>query len=126
MQLDPALALDVRQRQAAGRTHGIRQKATESKVRAACRQLWIKGQKISQASVGRLAGLARQTVANYKHILVEAIAPAATATGRALTTSSAVNYAAHQVTASLLPGVAVKGIVVAGDALAIERPIFDG
>jgi hypothetical protein len=126
MQLDPDLALEERQRLAAGRTHGIRQKATESKIRAACRQLWIKGQKISQASVGRLAGLARQTVANYKHILAETIAPAATAIGRAQPTSPAVNYAAHQVTAGFSPGVVSAVIAVVGDVLAIEKPIFDG
>lgn len=126
MQLDPDLALEERQRLAAGRTHGIRQKATESKIRAACRQLWIKGQKINQASVGRLAGLARQTVANYKNILAETIAPAATSTGRANLATPAVNYAAHQVTAGLSLGSVSEVIAVVVDMLAIEKRIFDG
>jgi hypothetical protein len=126
MQLDPDLALDERQRLAAGRTHGIRQKATESKVRAACRKLWLQGQKITQASVGRAAGLARQTVANYKHILTEVGIPAAAAIGRALTANPAVKYAAHQVTAGLSRGLSGETVIQIGDVLAIERPIFDG
>jgi len=126
MHLDPDLALEERQRLAAGRTHGIRQKATESKVRSACRQLWLKGQKVTQTSVARLAGLARQTVANYKHILHEAIAPVAAVIGRAAPTAEVVKYGAHQVTASFSPGVVSEAIELAGVAIVLERPVFDG
>lgn len=125
MQLDPDLAIAERQRLAACRTHGIRQKATESKVRAACRQLWIKGQKITQTSVSRLSGLARQTVANYKHILTESIEPIATAIGRAAS-GSAVKYGAHQVTAGFLPGVAFGEVQAVIDVPDTGPPIFDG
>lgn len=63
MQLDKDLPLVERQRLAAARTHEVRQKATESKVRAACRQLQQKGETLTQAAIARLAGLSRQTVA---------------------------------------------------------------
>ena len=72
MQLDKSLPLEERQRLAAMRTHAIRDKATESKIRAACRQLQAKGVKLRQAAIAAIAGVTRQTVANYGHILKEA------------------------------------------------------
>lgn len=71
MQLDKSLSLEERQRLAAKRTHAIRDKATESKIRAACRQLQAKGQKLRQAAIAAIAGVTRQTVASYGHILKE-------------------------------------------------------
>lgn len=72
MQLDKSLSLEERQRLAAKRTHAIRDKATESKIRAACRQLQAKGEKLRQAAIAAIAGVTRQTVASYGHILKDA------------------------------------------------------
>ena len=106
MQLDQHLPLVERQRLAAARTNDIRHKATESKVRAACRRLQQKGEPLTQTAISRLAGLTRQTVAAYRHVLNEAFKPAAIA---ALDRSSAktgdVKHGVHQVTAALLGGV---------------------
>lgn len=79
MQLDKDLPLVERQRLAAARTHEVRQKATESKVRAACRQLQQKGEALTQVAIARLAGLSRQTVAAYKYVLSEVLKPAVVA-----------------------------------------------
>lgn len=75
MQLDKDLPLAERQSLAARRTHEIRHKATESKIRAACRQLQARGEKLRQASIAALAGVSRQTVATYAHILKETTRP---------------------------------------------------
>ena len=100
MQLDSNLSLVERQRLAAKRTHDVRQKATESKVRAACRLLLQKGESVTQAAIARIAGLSRQTVAAYKHVMETALKPAAiVALGAASTPNLDVNYATHQVTA---------------------------
>lgn len=72
MELDRALSLKERQNLAAKRTHKIRQKATESKIRAACRTLQKRGEQLRMTSVAKEAGVTRQTVANYKHIFSEA------------------------------------------------------
>lgn len=72
MQLDKSLSLEERQRQAALRTHEVRQRATESKIRGACRRLQEEGTAVTQVAIAKSAKLSRQTVASYKHILVEA------------------------------------------------------
>jgi hypothetical protein len=101
MQLDKSLPLIERQRLAAARTHDVRNKATESKVRAAYHFLQQKGEALTQAAIGRVAGLTRQTVAAYKHVLDEVLKPAAVVI---LEGSSAkadyVKYGVHQVTAT--------------------------
>ncbi len=79
MQLDKDLPLQERQRLAAKRTHEIRHKATESKIRAACRQLQTRGEKLRQAAIAVIAGVSRQTVATYAHVLKETVRPAAVA-----------------------------------------------
>jgi hypothetical protein len=78
MQLDKDLPLIERQRLAAARTHDVRHKATESRCapRAACCN---RRAKPSQAAIGRVAGLTRQTVATYKHVLEEVLKPVAVA-----------------------------------------------
>jgi len=100
MQLDKNLPLTERQRLAAARTHEVRHKITESKIRAACRLLQQKGEVITQAGIGRVAGLARQTVAAYKHVLNEVRKSSAVAALEAsLIKRSDVKHGAHQVTA---------------------------
>lgn len=76
MQLDESLPLSERQRQAAARTHALRAKTTESRIRAACRNLQAQGKPLVQAAVAKVARLSRQTVAAYKHVLAEGMAPA--------------------------------------------------
>jgi hypothetical protein len=71
MNLDKSLPLKERQRLAAKRTHQTRQKATESKIRAACRSLQGQGKKLSQIALAKATGVARQTVAKYQYILNE-------------------------------------------------------
>ena len=101
MQLDKDLPLIERQRLAAARTHDVRHKTTESKVRAACRLLQQKGEALTQAAIGRVAGLTRQTVATYKHVLEEVLKPVAVAIlGGASGKTEDVKYGAHQVTAA--------------------------
>ena len=75
MALDKSLPLAERQSLAAKRTHGLRHKATESKIRAACRGLQERGEKLTQASIASLAGVSRQTVATYGHVLNEVSRP---------------------------------------------------
>lgn len=75
MELDPSLPLAERQKQAAERTHGVRRKATEAKIRAACVGLLERGEAITQAAVARLAQLSRQTVGKYQHVLVDVQQP---------------------------------------------------
>lgn len=75
MELDKSLPLNERQSLAARRTHELRHKATESKIRAACRGLQERGEKLTQASIASFAGLSRQTVANYGHVLDEVSRP---------------------------------------------------
>lgn len=75
MALDKSLPLAERQSLAAKRTHGLRHKATESKIRAACRGLQQRGEKLTQASIAALAGVSRQTVATYGHVLEEVSRP---------------------------------------------------
>ncbi|ECT7562161.1 replication protein A [Salmonella enterica subsp. enterica serovar Cerro] len=71
MQLDSSLPLRERQRLSAKRTHEARQKSTESRIRAACRQLLQQGLKLTQTAIAKLAKLSRQTVAKYRYIYNE-------------------------------------------------------
>lgn len=99
MALDKALPLEERQRLAAARSTALRQKANESKVRAAGRQLLAKGQQLALAAVARVAGLTRQTVANYRHILDELLATPAAPVGEAgdVSATQGVKSGVHQV-----------------------------
>jgi len=102
MNLDQSLSLKERQRLAAERTHQTRQKATESKIRVACRHLQKKGEKLTLVAVASATGLSRQTVANYKHILTEFNTPAPSNVVQLDPVSAAsksVNYAVHQISA---------------------------
>lgn len=119
MQLDADLPLLKRQQLAAQRTHEVRQKSTESKVRAACHLLRQTGETLTQAAIGRVAGLTRQTVAAYKYVLEETSKP----TPPAILVEAPINiisvkYATYQVTA-------VLGLMIAG-LLAMLGPVFDG
>ncbi|MEE4750359.1 replication initiation protein [Pseudomonas alliivorans] len=123
MSLDKSLPLAERQSLAAKRTHELRHRSTESKIRAACRGLQERGEKLTQVAIAILAGVSRQTVANYGHVLNEVtrpqtisfLAPSVSKTvppsstgdqgstpshGIALTSTPAdVTYGVHQVTA---------------------------
>lgn len=129
MQLDKGLPLAERQRLAAVRTHDVRHKATESRMRAACRHLHHKGEALTQAAIGRVAGLTRQTVAAYRHVLDEVLKPAAlTPLADSSVKAADVKYGVHQVTADPLG--CVRGAVSACLALfsdgADVLPVFDG
>nr|AAZ29764.1 RepA [Pseudomonas syringae pv. theae] len=76
MQLDGSLSLTERQSLAAKRTNELRQKATESKIRAACRQLQDQGKALVRSAIATLAGVSVRTVASYTHILTEVAQPA--------------------------------------------------
>lgn len=76
MELDQALPLAERQGLAAKRTHQLRQKETESKIRAACRGLQERGETLSKTAIAALAKVSRQTVARYSHVLNEVSTPA--------------------------------------------------
>ncbi|MFL1420205.1 replication initiation protein [Pseudomonas fildesensis] len=123
MALDKSLPLTERQSLAAKRTHELRHRSTESKIRAACRGLQERGEKLTQVAIAILAGVSRQTVANYGHVLNEVTRPQtisvlATSVSKTFSPSSAgdqgstpvhgialtstltdVTYGAHQVTA---------------------------
>ena len=100
MQLNKNLPLIERQRLAAARTHDVRHKTTESKVRAACRLLQQKSEAVTQAAISRVAGLTRQTVAIYKHVFNEVLKPAAVAILKSISSPiEDVKYGVHQVTA---------------------------
>lgn len=71
MELDKSTPLEERQRLAARRTHEVRQKATESKIRAACRELHQQAKPLAIAALAALSGLSRQTVAAYRHVINE-------------------------------------------------------
>jgi len=105
MALDKSLPLQERQRLAAERTHRLRNKATESRIRAACRQLQDAGQRLVQIAIARVAGVTRQTVAAYKHVLDEVLTPVAVADLRppAFCAAAAghVKYGGHQMPAGL-------------------------
>nr|AAZ29766.1 RepA [Pseudomonas avellanae] len=75
MQLDGSLSLTERQSLAARRTHELRHKATESKIRAACRQLQDQGKALVRSAIATLAGVSARTVASYTHILTEVAQP---------------------------------------------------
>ncbi|PBP30860.1 replication initiation protein [Pseudomonas syringae] len=72
MALDRSLPLKQRQRLAAKRTHEVRQKETENKIRVACHALQRRGEQLRLTLVAKEARVTRQTVANYTHILAEA------------------------------------------------------
>jgi len=102
MQLDKGLPLIERQHLAAARTNEVRRKATESKVRAACRHLQKKGEALTQVAIANVARLSRQTVAAYKHVLNEVLSPAVVSVLRKVVQPQGnVNYGVHQVSAFL-------------------------
>jgi len=101
MELDEGLSLLERQRLSAQRSTELRRKATESKVRAACRRLQADGKALALTAVAHLAGVSRQTVATYKHVLDEVVKAVAVATPDVASGAVvAVKFGAHQVPAS--------------------------
>ncbi len=102
MQLDRDLPLVERQRLAAARTHDMRHQSTESRIRAARAFLQQKGEALTQAAVSRIAGISRQTVATYKHVIKDVLKPVLRlATAKA----NDVKYGIYQVTAAPIQSV---------------------
>lgn len=103
MRLNPALPLEERKRLSALRTHEERRKATEAKIRATVRHLQREGAAVTQTAISRFSKLARQTIANYKAIITDALKPAVVAIFKPkenlLLKPKDVNYGVHQVTA---------------------------
>lgn len=93
MQLDKTLPLKTRQSLAAERTHDIRHKETESKIRGACAALRAQGKQLSQVAIATIARVTRQTVAKYAHLLKEPLRNAA------VTLIRDVKYGGHQIPA---------------------------
>lgn len=127
MQLDNDLPLAKRQQLAAHRTHTLRAKATETKIREACKVLKGRGEVLTQAAVGKLAGLARQTVAVYKHVM-EAFknASAAIELVEPVSAQNKVKNGVHQITAGLLQNVVdcKSGLVL--NVFTFREPVSDG
>nr|WP_122572269.1 replication initiation protein [Pseudomonas viridiflava] len=71
MALDRSLPLKQRQRLAAKRTHDVRKRATEAKIREACHVLQKRGEQLRLITVAKEAGITRQTVASHIHIFSE-------------------------------------------------------
>lgn len=127
MQLDQALPLVQRQQLAAARTHDVRKKATESKVRAAGRLLLQKGEALTQAAIGRVAGLTRQTVAKFKHVLGELTKPVATSVVEVDFPKAAdVKVAAHQVSGAPGGSVEIASFYEASVPWSVVPLAFDG
>lgn len=105
MRLDSALPLEERKHLSALRTHEQRRKATEAKIRATVRHLQREGVAVTQAAISRFSKLARQTIANYKTTISDALQPATIAILHSKRTLNAianvVKYGVHQVTGSL-------------------------
>lgn len=108
MELDSTLPITERQSLAAERTHQVRRKATESKIRAACRGMQERGEQLTQAAIARAARVTRQTVAKYAHVLEEVARPPAIAvlaearqvkSGGAARPAASVKHGAHQISA---------------------------
>ncbi|MEH8018012.1 primase C-terminal domain-containing protein [Rheinheimera muenzenbergensis] len=101
MGLDPSLPLQEKQRLSAQRTHESRQRATESRIRAAAKSLIQMRQKLTQAAIAAATRLSRQIVAKYSAIVEEVITESiSNVIPMATTKSKNVNYGAHQISAS--------------------------
>lgn len=105
MQLDSSKPLQERQRLSAERTHAARQKASESSIRAACKTLINKGQKLTSTAIAKTARLTRQTVAKYQHIINSEVSQSQDNTTplkkEAIGEAKSVKYGAHQIPAPL-------------------------
>ncbi|KPY18175.1 replication initiation protein [Pseudomonas coronafaciens] len=112
MQLDCSLSLTERQSLAAKRTNELRHKATESKIRAACRQLQDQGKALIRSAIATLAGVSVRTVASYTHILTEVAQPATVSVLRAIRQPAKAATGAHgpvySTTPQPAPGQAAK------------------
>lgn len=99
MGLDKSQPIEIRQRQAAQRTHQVRRTETESKIRSACRTLIEIGTKITYMAIAEQSGLSRQTVAKYKHIIDTTKPVEIIPLSDPAPKSQNVNYAIHQISA---------------------------
>ncbi|MCY1264133.1 Replicase family protein [compost metagenome] len=122
MGLPAEMPLHEKQRLAALRTHGIRHKSTESKVRAACRRLIAAGEQLRVSAIARMANISRQTTAAYKHVMREV--QNAAIEGSAAIAKLGVKYGVHQIPAALSACLsALKGVVgiTVGDCMASKN-----
>lgn len=122
MHLSDELSLKEKQRMAAQHTHGLQHQSSTAKILAACAVLKSQSAALTLSAVAKAAGLARQTVAKYRHLLAAkpaevqpsstagavgapAAAPAQ-APARAATATSGVNFGGCQISGALcvLPG----------------------
>lgn len=115
MRLDGDLPLLERQRLAADRTHDLRRKATMSKIRVACRVLHARGEALTQLAISKIAKLSRQTVAAYKQVIEEPIAPVVAVLAPASPSQHDVKYGAHQITGGGAFVPTVTAMVLKGD-----------
>nr|AAZ29758.1 RepA [Pseudomonas coronafaciens pv. garcae] len=113
MQLDGSLSLTERQSLAAKRTNEMRHNATESKIRAACRQLQDQGKALVRSAIATLAGVSVRTVASYTHILTEVSQPSTVSVLRVTRQPAKAAPGAHgqvdSTTPPPAPGQAVNG-----------------
>lgn len=98
MALPAEMPLQEKQRLAALRTHGMRQKSTESKVRAACRRLIAAGEQLRVTAVARVANISRQTITAYKHVMHQVLNRAIEGAPRGVKWN--VKYGVHQIPAA--------------------------
>jgi hypothetical protein len=124
MSLDASLPLHERQRLAAERTHAVRQKATESRIRATCRALQQAGERLTQAAISQATQLTRQTVASYRHVVDEVInTPASVGSLPSAAAPKGVKFAVHQIPAASGKGTVagLRSVFLHGD----DDPVLD-
>ena len=73
------------------------------KVRQSGRVHQQKREVLTQAAIARVAGLSRQTVAAYKHVLTEVLKPAVVAVLGVVAPKPDVKFGVHQVSAPVFP-----------------------
>lgn len=101
MELDKRMSLQERQRCAARRTHRRRRAITARRIVRVCQILLRKKQPVSIRAVAKMSRLCRQTVSRYVY-LFERVKSALSVSERNGPVSD-VNYAVHQISASVGP-----------------------
>lgn len=94
---DTDISLESKQRLSARYTHQIRRSKTEKKILSAVTRIKAKAEKLTQSAVAKIAGITRQTVSKYKHLLK-------TVTDSQANNTANVNYGTHQITALVRGG----------------------
>ena len=102
MSLDASLTLGARQKLAAERTHELRKKGTEEKIRLASKSIKAKKERPTLLAIAKATGLCRQTVARYKHVIKEPYPTPPTKITPRKKRVNPVKYAVHQISAVLV------------------------